>query len=237
MKRIKVMMGVLIFTGFFNKADAQGSMQPMPIATTYSKTTNLIFPYPVQSVDHGSSGIMVQQRKGAGNILHVKAATREFEPTSLSVVTSDGEFYSFIVWYTDDTDELNYVFSGDNKTDLHKVVDAPVFLHRNKKNEQINISLQGIYAGDETVWLKWKCINQSVINFPVSYTKYFIRDRKLLKRRAINEKELSPIYYSGQQLIRAKESETFIVGFNGFHINKKQQLIVQVGGENPAFAY
>ena len=43
------------------------------LAITYNKTTNLIFPYSVQSIDRGSKDILVQQPKGTENIVQLKA--------------------------------------------------------------------------------------------------------------------------------------------------------------------
>lgn len=71
------------------------------LTITYNKTTNLIFPYSVQSIDRGSRDILVQQPKGTENIVQVKADKPNFDQTNLSVITIDGKLYSFTVDYTD----------------------------------------------------------------------------------------------------------------------------------------
>ena len=64
---------------------------------TTDKTTSLIFPFTVVHVDRGTKEVLVQKVKNAENILMVKAASRAFAETNLSVVTDDGSIYSFVV--------------------------------------------------------------------------------------------------------------------------------------------
>src|SRR4051794_40844033 len=74
-------------------------MDPYPLQICYNKTTNLVFPYNVKSVDRGSADMLVQKAKYADTILQLKAASEGFKETNLSVVTSDGKLYSFLVQY------------------------------------------------------------------------------------------------------------------------------------------
>lgn len=46
----------------------------------YSKTTSIVFPYPIKSIDKGSADVLVQKAKGVENILLVKAARQYFFP-------------------------------------------------------------------------------------------------------------------------------------------------------------
>lgn len=229
MKRFTVMLGVLLFAGFLGHVHGQPTATSEHIFVTFAKTTHLIFPFPIQSVDHGNNGIIVQKREGAGNILHVKAAKEKFEPTSLSVVTSDGAFYSFIVQYATDVVQINHAFTPSEESVLQKVIDAKAFLHRQQIGEQIRLVLHGIYTDGQLTWLKWNVDNQSLHHFDVSYCKYFIRDKKLLKRSAVNERELLPTYYSGNDLIEANNSELLVTGFTGIHVKRREQLQMQIG--------
>ena len=79
------------------------------LAITFNKTTNLIFPFSVQSIDRGSKDILVQQPKGTENIVQVKADKPNFTQTNLSVITIDGKLYSFTVDYTAQPDQLNII--------------------------------------------------------------------------------------------------------------------------------
>src|SRR5690349_2215336 len=102
MKRV-VVLWILFF---------MSRVQAQEVVVCYDKTVNIIFPYAIVSEDHGSNGIITQQRRGAAQILHVKANQKNFSPTSLSVVTSDGNFYSFVVKYAEDVAQLNYLIDS-----------------------------------------------------------------------------------------------------------------------------
>src|SRR5687768_2136525 len=75
-------------------------LKSYPMGITYAKTTNLIFPYAIKSVDRGSPDVLAQMAKGVDNILLVKAGSKNFPETNLTVITTDGKLYSFLVGYT-----------------------------------------------------------------------------------------------------------------------------------------
>src|SRR5882724_6853233 len=73
------------------------SQKALPVTT--DKTISLIFPFPILHIDRGTKEILVQEIKESDNILLLKAGCRDFHPTNLSVLTSDGSLYSFLVSY------------------------------------------------------------------------------------------------------------------------------------------
>src|SRR5881275_3044240 len=75
---------------------------PYRIDIGYNKTSNLIFPYAIKSVDKGSADILAQKASGVENILQIKAGEQNFKETNLTVITANGQFYSFIVNYSDE---------------------------------------------------------------------------------------------------------------------------------------
>ena len=91
---------ILIFTtGCFAQNESDSFIPSEHLNITYNKTTNLIFPYSVQSIDRGSKDILVQQPKGTENVVQVKADKPNFIQTNLSIITIDGQLYSFTVDY------------------------------------------------------------------------------------------------------------------------------------------
>ena len=67
---------------------------------TYDKTVHVIFPASVKYVDLGSTNLIAGKADGAENVIRVKATTRNFrEETNMSVITEDGNFYTFNVKY------------------------------------------------------------------------------------------------------------------------------------------
>ena len=70
-----------------------------PLELTTAKTTHLVFPYDIISVDRGSENILAQKARGAANVLQVKAARSGFQQTSLTVITADKKLYGSTVDY------------------------------------------------------------------------------------------------------------------------------------------
>ncbi|QIL78425.1 conjugative transposon protein TraN [Hymenobacter sp. HDW8] len=77
-------------------------MASYPLFISDQKTTHLVFPFPVTYVDLGSNGLIAAKATGAENIVRVKAAAKGFAETNMTVLTSDGKLYSFIVNYNRD---------------------------------------------------------------------------------------------------------------------------------------
>lgn len=76
---------------------AQKSVKPIRIEMTDAKYLFVKFPSEINYADMGSSDILAE--KFQGGILKLKAEKSNFDKTNLSVVTSDGKYYSFIVEY------------------------------------------------------------------------------------------------------------------------------------------
>src|SRR3954454_18344150 len=74
-------------------------IEPYPLEITFNKTTNIVFPFAIKSVDRGSANILVQKAGSVDTILQVKAGKEDFPETNLSVITTDGTLYSFLVHY------------------------------------------------------------------------------------------------------------------------------------------
>jgi hypothetical protein len=73
--------------------------QSSPVCITTDKTVSLVFPSPILYVDRGTGDVLVQLVEGANQILLVKAASRNFSPTNLSVITADDSVYALQVVY------------------------------------------------------------------------------------------------------------------------------------------
>lgn len=67
----------------------------------FNKTTCIIFRSPIRSVDLGSKDIIADKASSVDNVLRVKASSIGFNETNFSVITADGQFYSFVVNYNE----------------------------------------------------------------------------------------------------------------------------------------
>ena len=82
--------------------EAPAEIRPLRIEAGVSKTVHILFPSPVTYIDIGSMDIIAGKADGAGNVVRVKAAVRNFTTeTNLTVITEDGGFFSFDVHYAE----------------------------------------------------------------------------------------------------------------------------------------
>lgn len=83
-------------------SEAPAEIRPLRIEAGFSKTVHILFPSPVTYIDIGSMDIIAGKADGAGNVVRVKAAVRNFTTeTNLTVITEDGGFFSFDVHYAE----------------------------------------------------------------------------------------------------------------------------------------
>src|SRR3546814_18758334 len=93
MRRKNVMM-MLAFVVVLDAVYAQPGIEPGYLSVSYDKTTNLVFPYNIKSVDRGTRDVLVQKARNVENVLQVKAGHEAFTETNLTVITADGHLYS-----------------------------------------------------------------------------------------------------------------------------------------------
>jgi conjugative transposon TraN protein len=221
---------------------SQTSVEPYRLQICCNKTTNIIFPYEIKSVDRGTRDVLVQKAKGAENVLQIKAAKENFSPTNISVITAEGRLFSFIVDYTVDPAVLNFSFSGDstvhfkgepfNRATLENVSEQILgqknFLHISSRNEQMKLSLKGIYIEKGALWFWLRLSNRSLIDYHPDYIRFFIQDKRKAKRTAAQRAELEPIYPVAITVIEGESRKSLVFGFHEFTLAKDKRLVCQI---------
>jgi conjugative transposon TraN protein len=230
------------------------------LTITYNKTTNLIFPYSVQSIDRGSKDILVQQPKGTENIVQVKADKPNFNQTNLSVITIDGKLYSFTVDYAAQPTQLNIIIQNKNGNLTDSIFKQTVLLTsannealfqavsekisttkakhgKRDKNNQMEIQLNGIYINHDMLYFRLRLKNNSNVSYDVDDIKFTIKDKQKSKRTATQEMELKPVYkYGSFENIHADSSTSAIIALPKFTLPDSKYLYIQVleknGGRN-----
>jgi conjugative transposon TraN protein len=222
-----------------NNLFSQIALPSYPLEISFDKTTNIIFPYRITSADRGSRDLLIQKAKGVENVLQVKANKQNFRTTNISVFTSDGRFFSFLVRYASDPLILNLSFINDSAVQLTKpgptesdmdsisgmVLNQYRFLHNRVTNQDIEFSLSGIFISRHLVWLSFRLFNKGSIDFEPAYTKFFLQDKKRAKRTAIQEIGMIPINKPRLKNLPAKSDLAFVIAFKEFSIPKDKQLI------------
>jgi conjugative transposon TraN protein len=251
---MKMLCVIVFLFGMFSHSLCQTTIESFPLSICCNKTTNLIFSYPVKSVDRGSKEILVQKANSAENILQVKAATENFQATNLSVITSDGRLFSFIVSYDQSPAKLNISFAGDSTkhlsanqieltaeklNDFILAGDASVilkqkhFLHRKVISEGMKLTLLGIYIKDNVLWFLLKGENHSFLDYHPEYLHCFIADKRKTARSAIQETDL-PLLFPAAPLepVPGKKKKHFVLAFAPFTFSENKKMIVQLSEKN-----
>ncbi|HEX5152871.1 MAG TPA: conjugative transposon protein TraN [Parafilimonas sp.] len=226
------------------------------LAITCNKTTNLIFPIAVQSVDRGSKDILVQQPQGTQNIVQVKADKPGFMQTNLSVITVDGSLYTFNVDYALQPSQLNIVVkagiavtndsisqqlikltSGKNEAMFNAVagkIDARKIKHGKRiSKDQIQLRVGGIYINNDVIYLRLQLKNNSKISYDIDNIRFHIKDRQKSKRTATQELELTPVYtFNSFDKLPADSSASCIIALPKFTLTDTKYLSVDVLEKN-----
>ncbi|MDF7815099.1 conjugative transposon protein TraN [Hymenobacter sp. YC55] len=229
----------------------------------FQKTTHLIFPYAVTYVDLGNAGIIADKAQGAENIVKLKANQPSFPQTNMTVVTADGQLYSFLVDYEANPRVLTYNLTtgtGAASPTLPLALFSPLrltqpemenyarlvlkkkrMLRTKQVKDDITLALPGMYTTEELFFLPVYMLNKSNINYDVDFLKFYIRDKKLAKRTAIQESEVAPvfIYNAGQTVIPGPGGLDQVYVLRKFTIPDDKNLVVEMfergGGRHLTF--
>lgn len=234
-------------------------IEPFRLQVGYGKTTHLVFPLPVISIDRGSAGILAQKATGVDNILKVKADQKDFEETNLSVITSDGKLYSFLVCYSAHPAYLNVNLDSAVGQALLNPVKQKVVGPLNEallayytkqalgaeqnvfgvrtRSAKASFQLEGIYVKESVLFLRLRLRNGSAINYDIDQLRVFVRDKRRSKRTAIQEREIEPLFTDGGvPTIRATSTQVVVLAIAAFAIPKEKYMAVEItdkgGGRN-----
>lgn len=231
-------------------------IQPYHLFITNNKTTSLIFPYRIRSVDRGSQDVLAQKADGVENILFIKAGKEAFAQTNLSVITADGKFYSFLLDYEANPSSLSLSFTKDSalqETVLSQLTgineatmqilseriakDKRSILHFRTNKYKMQFRLRGIYIKNEVLYFKLEVQNRSNISYNIEMLRFFIKDEIRSKRTASQEIEIQPVFISGDTSVVREQSKTILVyALPKFTIPDRKFLFVQLmernGGRN-----
>ena len=253
---VMVMVYVLLFTVGSSAQQISknilSEITPDSLKIGYSKTTNIVFPFAIKSVDRGSEDVLVQKGKGFENILQIKAAKQEFVPTNLTVVTADGKLYSFLLSYDEQNPQLNLsvntteplkqhvLFSSGSGNEQELQLYSKLAFYdkcriRGEKESEygIKLHLNGIFIQNDVMYYRIVVVNHSKIKYDIDQFRFFIRDSKKVKRTASQEIEIAPLHILNNYETIDEESEnTFVFAVPKFTIPEKKYLAIQLMEKN-----
>ncbi|OKS85681.1 conjugative transposon protein TraN [Mucilaginibacter polytrichastri] len=231
-------------------ANAQTGIQPVQVTITTAKTTNIIFPQAIISVDRGSRLILAQKAKGVENILQVKAARDSFPETNLSVITADGRLNSFVVNYSSQPQILNLsiaestvsksiTFSEANYNKAEVTRYAKAVLKEkagtvaHDKAAGLRFAVQGFFIHDDVIYCRLEIENRTNIGYDIGQLRFFIRDQQKAKRTATQEIEVTPVLAENKpDAVKANSTQAIVFALPKFTIPDKKYLALQLIEKN-----
>ena len=236
------------------------SISPYPLEITTQKTTNIIFPYDIVSVDKGSRWILAQKVKGLSNILQLKASVPASEQSNLTVVTRDGKLYSFLVDYSQEPLQINIGFSSDGRSQSEQGIlksahnQAEIQENAAKigklqkalrghsdKAGGIRMQLMGIYIQGDIMYYQLRLINHSQVPYDIESIRFFVKDSKKAKRAAVQQLEIQPLQlYNDQPRLEPGGQTVKVFALSKMTLDADKRLEFKMseqnGGRHPGFA-
>ncbi len=254
---IYMMMWLLAGVGGFAQSagfrvDGIGSVS---IAVSLNKMTNLIFPEPILTAVKVSRDLIAQKVRGVNNVLELKAGREGMVETNLSVYGTGGRVYSFTVRFSGDTAVLNYrvidladLPGGDTvvmiqpsglpvnelqlRADARRMDERRPFLRKGVRSGGLALQLKGIWLTDSLEWLALGLSNRTRIPFQPSVIRYYLEDKRQIKRRASQKEPLEPVYTEPVPVLPGLGDHRYSVGFRPFTVPRGKRLVVEVSGED-----
>ncbi len=248
-------MGAFLFLAAFSSGAQEYSEKKLMEMSSYkleisnTKTSNIIFPYAIVSVDRGSAEILAQKATGVENILQVKAAKAGITPSNLSVVTADGKLTTFAVTFSENPSSINLsldpnakaresnIFLPKENVDEAEVRKYTEFVLQNKEytssygkgNSGIVLNLRGLFIKGGILYFQFKVSNWTNIGYDIDQFRFFIRDQRQTNRTASQEIEILPIYVNKVlEHVQGKSYDIIVFALPKFTIPDQKYLAVQM---------
>lgn len=196
-----------------------GKAQLVVVEVTTNKTTSLVFPSAIVSIDRGSEHILVQ--KSTAQVLKVKADSVFADTTNLTVITTDGKLYSFLVVYRLSPKVLTLDL-GAGKNILSDTLLA-AFAQRVRAADhrlygvryssgQVLLHLQGTYTNGNVIAVKLRIDNRSTLSYEIGGVIALVSGGRTARRRAVQDREVSILHADkASNTVREKQSLVMVV--------------------------
>lgn len=223
--------------------------QPHKLPISEAKQMHLIFPSKIVYVDYGDSQITVEKADGVDNILALRAVSNFDADTNISIITEDGKFYTFNLFYTVNPKVISFVvnkpaqeksrvalldakeLNSIQKEALRKKINQfPQTITNIKKSYAgMVFSVANIIIDRDILFFKFKLANLSNVDYSVEFIRFYLQDSKRKKKTAVQQIEQEPLFiFDLPNRIEAHEVKNFTVALNKFTIPDKKELIIEI---------
>lgn len=106
------------------------------------------------------------------------------------------------------------------------------FSQSSATKDGIKFKLYSVIIKNDTLLFEMALFNRSLLGYTPQYVKFFIRDRHIVSRTAVQETEISPLISFVSTVVPAKSSTEFIFEFKQFTIPKTKELVIDMKERN-----
>lgn len=243
-----ILIGILSL--LLKDAFSQVAPESRNVEVTFNKTSSIVFPTGITSVDRGSRDVLAQKAKGVSNVLQLKAGKTNFKETNLTVITSDGKLHHFFVRYaeapatftiqaTESSEEnrvsvpllfQNEMTDADMKQYTSYILESPrKFSLKRKSRYDMKLALQGIYIRGNIMFYHLKISNDSNIPFHTDMLRFYVKDKQKVKRTASQEVVEVPLYHDGNsEVVPGKTTSNIVYALPKFTIPDAKVLSIEL---------
>ncbi len=222
-------------------------ISPREITASESKTTHIIFPGKIQSIDLGHAHLMARILPGNGQILSVKAAMSHMESTTLTVITEEGGFYSFLVSYESDPSVLNWVmesaeqvfpYADQGLSEEQRARDLQRLEKRGPSSYFIrdgmglvDLQLRGVYVHGDTYYIKGWIRNRSYRNLKFRPLAFWVQTRTKGKRNLLPGREVLPLGNNPPRKLDRGQILWWVIPLPEFGMGPREELLIRLEEE------
>lgn len=228
------------------------AIESLPLEVSASRTVSISFAARVKAVDRGSAELLAQKAAATDNIVLVKAARKDIGPTSLTIITADGDLHVFEVSYQEEPSALGLqLIPGQHqppaarisetieqkqiKEGINLATAAKPNLNRKREASGFSATIDGFYVLGPVMYLRLSLENRSAIDYDLETLRLFTEDTKQIRRLASQRDELCVIGSSGQtRLIKASEQKTLVLAISKMTLPKTKRLAISITERNGA---
>ncbi len=219
------------------------------VEVTFNKTSSIVFPSSITSVDRGSRDVLAQKAKGVNNVLQLKAGRTNFKETNLTVITADGKLHHFMVSYAEhpklftlrvnescETESNNApllfqteLTSAEMQHYAENILGSPPkVLPKRASHSGMKLSLQGIYIQGNVMFYHLTIANNSNIPFHTDVLRFYVKDKQKVKRTASQEvSEVALYQYGNTDEVKGKSTEDVVIALEKFTIPDAKVLTIE----------
>jgi hypothetical protein len=121
---------------------------------------------------------------------------------------------------------LLILFAGHSQP-FATILQASPYHQRHTTMGGMRLDLRGIYIDSGLLWLVFRGANHSVIDFRPATLRIAIRDKHALKRRALQERPLTPVIKYEPSVVQADSTVLFCYGLIPRIPGRKQELGIE----------